>query len=47
MMYKKLQYVDVLMNIVIYEHNSIIKILTIFYFHLIMTIYENYYQSTN
>ena len=46
-MYKKLQYVDVIMNIVIYEHNSIIKILTIFYFNLIMTRYEYYYQSTN
>ena len=36
-MYKKLQYTDVLSNIIIYEHNNLLKLSTIFcYPHLIM-----------
>ena len=29
-MYKKLQYTDVLSNIIIYEHNNLLKLSTIF-----------------
>jgi hypothetical protein len=37
-MYKKIQYDDVVGNIIIYEYNSIINILIILYLHLTMTI---------
>jgi len=37
-MYKKIQYDDVVVNIIIYECNSIINILIILYLHLTMTI---------
>ena len=47
MMYKKIQYDDVVGNIIIYEYNSIINILTILYFHLMMTRYENLLQEKN
>ncbi len=46
-MYKRIQYDDVVRNIIIYEYNSIINILTIFYFHLMMTRYENSIQEKN
>jgi len=36
-MYKKIQYDDVVGNIIIYECNSIINILIILYLHLTMT----------
>ena len=36
-MYKKIQYDDVVGNIIIYEYNSIINILTLSYLHLMMT----------
>ncbi len=44
-MYKKIQYADVVGNIIIYEYNSIINILTILYLHLMMTRYENLLQE--
>ena len=44
-MYKKIQYDDVVGNIIIYEYNLIINILTIVFFHLIMTRYENLLQE--
>jgi hypothetical protein len=44
-MYKTLQYTDALRNIIIYEHNSILKIPTIFSLHLMTTRYENRYKS--
>ena len=44
-MYKKIQYDDVVGNIITYEYNSIINILTILYFHLMMTRYENLLQE--
>jgi hypothetical protein len=47
MMYKKIQYDDVVGNIIIYEYNSIINILTILYLHLMMTRYENLLQEKN
>ena len=47
MMYKKIQYDDVVGNIIIYEYHSIINILTILYLHLIMTRYENLLQEKN
>jgi len=47
MMYKKIQYDDVVGNIIIYEYNSIINILTILYLHLMMTKYENLLQEKN
>lgn len=37
-MYKKIQYDDVVGNIIIYKYNSIINILIILYLHLKMTI---------
>ena len=46
-MYKKIQYDDVVGNIIIYEYNSIINILTILYLHLMMTRYENLLQEKN
>jgi hypothetical protein len=47
MMYKKIQYDDVVGNIIIYEYNSIINILTILYLHLMTTRYENLLQEKN
>lgn len=44
-MYKKIQYDDVVRNIIIYEYNSIINILTILYLHLMMRRYENLLQE--
>jgi hypothetical protein len=44
-MYKKIQYADVVGNIIIYEYNSIINILTILYLHLMMTRYETLLQE--
>ena len=44
-MYKKIQYADVVGNIIIYEYYSIINILTILYLHLMMTRYENLLQE--
>jgi hypothetical protein len=44
-MYKKIQYADVVGNIIIYKYNSIINILTILYLHLMMTRYENLLQE--
>jgi hypothetical protein len=46
-MYKKIQYDDVVGNIIIYEYNSIINILTILYLHLMMTRHENLLQERN
>ena len=46
-MYKKIQYDDVVGNIIIYEYNSIINILTLSYLHLMMTRYENSLQEKN
>ena len=46
-MYKKIQYDDVVGNIIIYEYNSIINILTILYLHLMMTRDENLLQEKN
>ena len=40
-MYNKINYDEVVENIIIYEYNSIINILTILYLHLMMTRYEN------
>ena len=40
-MYKKIQYDDVVGNIIIYEYNSIINLLSLLYLHLMMTRYEN------
>jgi hypothetical protein len=44
-MYKKIQYDDVVGNIIIYKYNSIINILTILYLHLMMTRYDNLLQE--
>ena len=44
-MYKKIQYDEVVGNIIIYEYNSIINILTILYLHLMMIRYENLIQE--
>ena len=46
-MYKKIQYNHIVGNIIIYEYNSIINILTILYLHLWMTRYENILQEKN
>ena len=46
-MYKKIQYDDVVGNIIIYEYNSIINILTILYLHLMMTRDEDLLQEKN
>jgi hypothetical protein len=43
-MSKKLQYSDVVRNIIIYEHNSLLKIPTIFFLHLIITS-KKWYKS--
>ena len=44
-MYKKIQDDDVVGNIIIYEYNSIINILTLSYLHLMMTRYDNLLQE--
>jgi hypothetical protein len=44
-MYKKIQYHDVVLNINIYEYNSIINIKILLYLHLMMTRYENLLQE--
>ena len=44
-MYKKIQYEDVIGNIIIYKYNSVINILTILYLHLMMTRYNNLLQE--
>jgi hypothetical protein len=44
-MYKKIQYHDVVININIYEYNSIINIKTLLYLHLMMTRYQNLLQE--
>jgi hypothetical protein len=44
-MYKKIQYDDVVGNIIIYKYNSIINILTILYLHLMMTRYDTLLQE--
>jgi hypothetical protein len=40
-MYNKINYDEVVENIIIHEYNSLINILTILYLHLMMTRYEN------
>jgi hypothetical protein len=44
-MYKNIQYDDVVGNIIIYEYNRIINILTKLDLHLMMTRYENLLQE--
>ena len=44
-MYNKINYEEVVENIIIYEYNSIINILTVLYLHLMMTRYENVLQE--
>ena len=46
-MNKKIYYADILKNITSYEHYITLKIFTIFYLHLMMTmtIYENSYKG--
>ena len=44
-MYKKIQYDDVVGNIITCEYNSIKNILTILYLHLMMSRYENLLQE--
>jgi hypothetical protein len=44
-MYDKINYEEVVENIIIYAYNSIINILTILYLHLMMTRYENVLQE--
>ena len=48
-MNKKLQYTGIFRNIIIYKHNNILKILTILYLHLVMTLtrYENSYKRND
>lgn len=43
-MSKKIQYDEVVRNLIIYEYNSIINILSILYLHLMMTNFETYYK---
>jgi hypothetical protein len=44
-MYKKIQYDDVVGNIIIYKYNNFINIVTILYLHLMMTKYKNLLQE--
>ena len=44
-MYKKIQYDDVVGNIIIYKSNSFLSTVTILYLHLMMTSYKNLLQE--